>query len=235
MGGVGARGYLLARLRRLPRRRATPKFVPGAAAPKTLATAAPAAPEKVDLTPSERAMVGKGHDLFISAGDVGCAGCHGRYAEGDLGIGSYNRGFSEVSIRRALKTVGSMAFLADELGETGIKQIAAYYKSLAHTQLVKAVVVRGLVVPQEVKIHPGTAVQLVISNTGNAPRTFISGPIGLGRITVPAKGAVDLAWTAPNYTGTFHITCVDCPYRGQELTIRVTSEAPPYAPPVALN
>ena len=215
-----------------------PKFVPEIDEAKAVAKPVPDMPQRAAVTSLDKGMVDKGRELFLRVADVGCAGCHGLYAEGDLGIGSYNRGFSETSIRRALKTVEPMAFLAKDLGETEIKHIAAYYQSLAHMQLVKSMVVRGRVVPEVVRVQPGTTLQLVIINKSQRPRTFDSARMGLERFTVPAQTAIDLVWTAPQhpFPGDYSLVCVDCPQRGHDkLLIEVTKDAPRYVPPVELR
>ncbi len=200
-------------------------------APAATATAKkPAAPARIDM-----AAVEKGRQLFLNVGDVGCVACHGRYAEGDVGIGPYNRGFSETAIRRALMGAGPMSFLRKEMTGPRIKEVAAYYEYLSHIQLVKALVVRGLFVPEKVSVRPGQQIQLVVINSSRVPRIFAGKDMGIADFAVAGRDASDIVWTAPESEGTHKLTCADCPIRGQALTIEVTSGAPPYVPPVALK
>lgn len=220
------------------------KFVPTKPTSKLMAeapapSAAPAAPSKAPqvaaLTPAEKALAKKGREVFLNAGEVGCVACHGKYAEGDVGIGPYNRGFSERAIRKALAGVSAMAFLHKELNEEQILAVAAYYRSLSHIQLVKTVAVRGVFVPDALRIHPGTTIQLVVMNSSVVPRTYSSGDMGIKPFTVPGRGGADIEWVAPNSPGIFTLVCDDCQIKGQKLTVEVTKEVPPYAPPVALK
>lgn len=210
------------------------RFIPA----ETVAMAPARVPPPPAPRPTPRAdarTIEKGRQIFLGAGDVGCVACHGPYAEGDVGIGPYNRGFSEAAIRKALKTVKPMAFLQKALSEEQIKEVAAYYQSLAHEQLVKTHVVLGLFIPEKVSVRPGATIQLVVMNRSIASRTFASPSMGIKVFKVPGREASDFVWSAPDHEGTFDLTCVDCPIKGQKLTIDVTNSAPPYAPPVPLK
>jgi cytochrome c553 len=187
-------------------------------------------PRELDM-----ATIEKGREIFLTAGDVGCAACHGRYAEGDVGIGPYNRGFSETAIRRALKTVGPMAFLSEELNDEQIDQVAAYYEYLSGIQLVKSLVARGLFVPNKVSIQPGQRIQLVVINGSRVPRIFTSEDMGIADFAAAGRDATDVVWTAPHEEGSYRLQCADCSIKGQNLVFEVTKRAPPYVPPVALK
>lgn len=215
------------------------KFIPAEAVTTALAKAPPASQPTPQPQPTpqqaDAQTIEKGRQIFLGAGDVGCVACHGPYAEGDVGIGPYNRGFSEAAIRKALKSVRPMAFLRQALSEEQIKQVAAYYQSLAHEQLVKTHVVLGLFIPEKVSVHPGTTIQLVIINRSLAPRTFTSPNMGVKNLTVAGRDASDFLWKAPEHEGTFDLVCTDCPIKGQKLTITVSNAVPPYTPPVTLK
>lgn len=195
-------------------------------------TTAPAEPE-IRLTvipPAQRdlPLIEAGRDVFMNAAEVGCVACHGLYAEGDVGIGPYNRGFDEARIRSALENVDAMAFLRDALGEDEIKQVAAYYARLGELKLVKTRVVRGRFVPDRVRVHPGTKVQLVVNNASQSDRTFTSQDMGIEDFYVPGREALDLVWVAPGDDGTYALSCTDCPDDSQHLTIEVTQAAPQF-------
>ena len=218
-----------------------PKFVPVKVVSKLLASApqvsAPVSQDKPipRAIPADARTIEQGRQIFLNAGEVGCVACHGRYAEGDVGIGPYNRGFSETAIRRALKSVGAMAFLRDLLNEEHVKQITAYYESLSHQQLAKTHVIRGVFIPETVKVHPGTTVQLVVMNPSRNARKFTSRDMKIKPFTVVGRDAFDLVWKAPDQEGKFSLECTDCPIAGQKLTIEVSKSVPAYIPPVALK
>lgn len=216
-----------------------PKFVPVKVASKLLASAmpmpAPQTKPPVAAKPIDVESIEQGRQIFLTAGEVGCVACHGRYAEGDVGIGPYNRGFSETAIRRALKSVGPMAFLRDTLSEQNIRQISVYYQSLSHQQLIKTHAVRGVFIPGDVKVHPGTTVQLVVMNPSLNARHFVSRDMKIEKFKVAGRDAVDVVWKAPDREGKFTLECTDCPVTGQKFTIEVSDSVPAYTPPVTLK
>jgi mono/diheme cytochrome c family protein len=216
-----------------------PKFVPVKVPSKLVASAAlapaPQAKPPAAVISIDAKSIEQGRQIFLNAGEVGCVACHGRYAEGDVGIGPYNRGFSETAIRGALKSVGPMAFLRDTLNEQQIKQISAYYQSLLHQQLVKTHSVRGVFIPGNVKVHPGTTIQLVIMNPSLNARNFVSQDMKLKRFKVAGRDAVDVVWKAPDREGKFTLECTDCAIKGQKFTLEVSNSVPPYTPSVALK
>ncbi len=182
------------------------------------------------VTAQDSQLIERGRQVFLNAGDVGCAACHGTYAEGDVGIGPYNRGVGESSVREALDSVDEMSFLKDALSDDEIRQIAAYYEWLGQMQLVKVLVKRGRFVPDEIDIHPGTAIQLVIDNSGRASQTFGSDDMGIEAFEVPGRTVEDLIWTAPNDEGVFELRCTDCRLKNQAFSINVTRAARPFPP-----
>ena len=214
------------------------KFAPAAVTPQAVIRAErerrATGPERTTAVP-DQARIERGRRIFLTVGGVGCVACHGRFAEGDAGFGPYNRGFSATAIRRALKAVEPMAFLFEFLTEADIRDVAAYYESLSDVQLVKVHVVRGLFVPQQVSVHPGTKLQIALFNNGRVPRTFSGKELGVPDVTVPGQEAGEVMWTAPASKTTVSVTCTDCPLRDQALAIRVTRGAAPYVPPVALK
>lgn len=171
-----------------------------------------------------------GRELFLTAGEVGCVACHGPYAEGDVGIGPYNRGFSESKIRRAIAKVPVMRFLAGELSDIQIKQLASYYHWLGGHKLVKTVTVGGRFFPGKIQLHPGTPIQLVIANRDRKSHEFNGPVLGTSPLRIGARNAGTAAWTAPNKEGRFTIGCTDCSGKTAKLVIEVTRNAPRFAP-----
>lgn len=87
------------------------------------------APMESQVTNNPQDLIARGEEIFQkTAGDVGCAACHGPEAKGELEIGPYIRGKPRETIADALKTVGEMEFL--DLSEEEIDAVAAYLKYL---------------------------------------------------------------------------------------------------------
>lgn len=180
--------------------------------------------------PLADSLIKKGREVFLTAAGVGCIACHGPYAEGDVGIGPYNRGLGEAEIRTALRRVEQMRFLAEEMTETEIRQVAAYYASLGEKLLVKTNVVRGRFIPGKISVHPATKIQLVVNNRDPQERRLSARSLGLPDLSAPGRSDVDLVWTAPAREGAFSLTCANCALKGQKLTIEVTKRAPKFVP-----
>ena len=178
----------------------------------------------------EEISIKKGREVFLTAGGVGCVACHGPYAEGDVGIGPYNRGFKEHEIRVALDRVDQMRFLRDEMTEVEIKQVAAYYESLGEQLLVKTRVVRGRFIPNKIRVHPRTKVQLVVNNRDPQTRRFAGSGMNIPDLSVPGRSDVDFLWTAPADEGEVSLRCENCKLKEHKLTIEVTNKAPKFAP-----
>ena len=194
-------------------------FIPASAPPVPVAVAS--VPETPGEPERDMRLVEQGLEIFQTAGEVGCSACHGPYAEGDVGIGPYNRGFDEAAIRTALVAVDVMRFLRNELSELQIEQIAAYYDWLGDLQLLKARVIRGEFFPARIEVAPGTQIQLVVFNRGRAPAAFASANMGIQPFVLSGLEEVDLVWTAPDAEGDFTLSCVDCVTLGEDLTIAV--------------
>jgi len=193
--------------------------------------AAPAATARVATAPRDESMIRRGREVFLTAGGVGCVACHGPYAEGDVGIGPYNRGFKEKAIRAALGRVAEMKFLHDELTDTEIRQVAAYYESLGEEMLVKTRVVRGHFIPSKIRIRPGTKVQLVVNNRDPDTRRFTASSMTIDDFVVPGRSDFDVVWSAPDKEGEYIMSCINCTLKGQHLVVEVTSQAPVFTPP----
>lgn len=185
---------------------------------------------------ADKQVIEYGRELFLHAGEVGCTACHGPYAEGDIGIGPYNRGFSERAIRDALKTVDAMTFLRAKLTDQQISQVAAYYKWLGGLQLVKTQLVNGRFFPDSLAVRPGTRIQLAIANRNNASVEVA----GEERMEIPvmriaAHDYADNEWTAPDTEGSFTVRCMNCALTEGQFTIKVTKTARAYTPPVQIK
>jgi len=205
----------------------------GAATQVAAAPAQKAAPVAVVV---DKQAVEYGRELFLHAGEVGCTACHGRYAEGDVGIGPYNRGFSEKSIRSALKNVDAMSFLRAKLNDQQISRIAAYYQWLGGVQLVKTQLVNGRFFPETLSVRPGTRIQLAIANRNNA-EVVVAGEdkMGIPLLKIASYDYTDQEWTAPATEGNFTVRCTNCAAAKGLFTIKVSKTAKTYAPPVPIK
>jgi len=178
---------------------------------------------------SHMVLVEQGKQIFETVGGVGCKTCHGAFGEGK--VGPANRGVNEATIREALAKIAPMQFLRDQMADDDITKVAAYTEWMGQHLLVKTLLKRGQFVPEKVAVYPGTAVQLVIENTGIEPGTIRSDNIEAPPIKIAGRDTATIVWTAPQSEGTFMITCGDCRTKGDPLTIEVTKTAKPYVPP----
>ena len=91
------------------------------------------ADESTDTSQDAQTLIDAGKVVFLTAGGVGCASCHGANAEGKSGLGPNIRGKSEAQIVNALTTVKLMAFLQypDKLTPADVHAVAAYLGWLA--------------------------------------------------------------------------------------------------------
>lgn len=185
------------------------------AAPKPVAQAPASEPSRADL-------IARGRDIFLHVADVGCVACHGPYAEGDVGIGPFNRGMDEAAIRAALQKVEAMQFLRDDLTEDGIEAIAAYYQRMGELRLIKTHLVKGRFFPDHVEVAPGEEVQLVVVNRDHALATVTAPEMGIEPYSLPAEGQDDRVWQAPKTPGSFEMRCIDCAASAPGLTVTVT-------------
>ena len=181
----------------------------------------------------DMALIKKGRHISDTVAGVGCKGCHGAYGEGDVGIGPYARGVDLSKISSAIGGIKQMEFLKKELKPDDIAALGAYYSWLGSLKLVKTIVKRGRFIPDKVEVYPGTAVQLVISNTSTAGQSFSGDKIGLKTFTVPGREAVDMVWNAPETEGSYSLQCPECMVKDQSLTFVVTRNAKKHINPMA--
>ena len=177
-------------------------------------------------------LLEKGRTAWLTVAGIGCAGCHGRFGEGDVGVGPYNRGVELSKIQAAIATVDQMRVVKGKLDPQEIEAVAAYVAWLGRHQLVKTLVKRDRFDPSAVDIYPGTPVQLAINNSGVSPRKFAAPNMNVAEFEIPGRTVQDFVWRAPEQEGTYALRCIDCGAQGQEFTITVRRSAKPYAGPV---
>lgn len=180
---------------------------------------------------SDMKLIEKGRKIWLTVAGIGCAGCHGRFGEGDMGIGPYNRGVGMSKIQSSIAAVDQMRMLQGKLDSQDIEAVAAYNSWLGQMQLVKTLVKRDRFEPDTVDIFPGTAVQLAISNSSQSPRKFASPNMDIADFQVSGREIHDLVWQAPDKEGPYTLRCVDCRGQGEQFTINVRRSAKPYRAP----
>lgn len=218
------------------RRSAKQYHAPERAPAAQIAEAVPPQKPAAIVVVADKQTVEYGRELFLHAGEVGCTACHGRYAEGDIGIGPYNRGFSEGAIRSALKNVDAMAFLRAKLTDQQISQIAAYYQWLGGVQLVKTQLVNGRFFPDSLAVRPGARIQLAVVNRNNtAVEVGGEEKRGVPAMKIAGHDYADSEWTAPNTEGSFTVRCMNCALTKGQFTIKVAKTAKAYTPPVQIK
>ncbi len=186
------------------------------------APAAPAADVEADAK-----LLEKGRLVWLTAGGIGCAGCHGRFGEGDVGVGPYNRGVGTSKIRASIRSVPQMG-MVKTMSDADIEAVAAYNSWLGRHQLVKTLLKRERFQPASVDVFPGTPLQLVINNSGQSAHKFSGSDLGVGEFPVEGKTVQDFAARAPAEEGSYALRCMDCGPRGQEFIIKVSRGAKPF-------
>ncbi len=181
------------------------------------------------------AAVAEGREVFRTVAGIGCAGCHGKFAEGDLGVGPYTRGASEGTIRAAISGIGEMAIIKNVITDDQIKSVSAYLEYLGKNQVVRTLVKRGRFLPDSLSVRPGTNVQLIINNAGFSEYEFRSDNLGFEPMTIPARSLGTLDWKAPDEEGTYTIYCANCKVKGEEFTISVAASAKAFKPAVVAS
>jgi len=177
-------------------------------------------------------LLEKGRSVWFTAGGIGCSGCHGRFGEGDVGVGPYNRGVGPSKIQAAIKSVPQMGVVKN-LGAEDIEAVTAYNSWLGQHQLVKTLLKRDRFLPEFAEVYPGTPVQLAINNSGQATHKFSGTAMGIAQFEVDGKTVHDFIWRAPEQEGTYALRCVDCGAEGQQFTIKVSRGAKPFRAPDA--
>ena len=170
-------------------------------------------------------LIKRGELVFNTVAGIGCAGCHGAFAEGDLGVGPYIRGASEGSVRAAIEGIGPMVAIKAVITEEETKAVSAYVNYLGSAQVARTMVKRGRFVPETFATQPGTSMQIVVQNAGFAPYKFSSDNMAIDELAVPARGAQSFLWQAPEQEGEFSLYCVDCKLKGQSFKINVDKNA----------
>ena len=181
----------------------------------------------IGMANADEAGIEAGRDVFQTAAGVGCKTCHGDYGEGDLGVGPYIRGATEGTIRAAIDGINEMIIIKNTIAEEDIASVAAYLEHLGTLQVARTLSKRGRFLPDTVEARPGSALQLVIKNSGVAAATYQSDNMGIDAWTIAGRSTADVEWRAPDTEGEYIIYCIDCKLKDQFFVIKVHAGAPP--------
>lgn len=184
-----------------------------------------AAPVRAADAPSDMKLIEKGNQLAHTVAGIGCVGCHGRYGEGDVGVGPYIRGVSPSKVRAAIDAVSAMQLVKTQLQPDEVDAVARYWSWMGQHQVVKTLLKRDRFIPDVVEVYPGTSLQIVVNNSGQAARKLSGTDAGMAEFTVPGKEFHDFIWRAPEQEGSYTLRCADCALPDQGLTVRVSRSA----------
>ena len=182
----------------------------------------------VGPTLADDALLTKGESVFNTVAGLGCKGCHGDFAEGDLGVGPFIRGANEGMVRAAIDGIGAMVVIKNSITEEEISAVSAFVMSLGSTQVVRTMAKRGRFLPSDLSVYPGTAVQLVVRNASTKPHKFSSENMGTESLSVSGRKTGSLLWRAPDEEGQYTLFCSDCKLKDQFFTINVSKSAKPF-------
>lgn len=169
---------------------------------------------------ADEESLARGEKIFNEIAGLGCKGCHGEFAEGDLGVGPYIRGATEGTIRAAIEGIDTMIVVKSTIDEQGIKDISEYIASLGETQIVRTLAKKGRFLPNEVTVAPGSKLQIAVQNASFQPRAFASDEFLDEGMEISARTTGVLNWTSPG-EGEYKIWCTNCDLENQFFTVRV--------------
>ena len=172
-----------------------------------------------------------GRDVFETIAGVGCASCHGQYAEGDVGVGPYIRGASEGMVRAAIEGNDLMIAIQNAISEREIEAVSAYLQQLGSMQVARTLLKRGRFIPDGISVRPGTFVQVIIENAGFTEAVFSSREMSAEPLSIAGRATASFDWQAPDETGTYSLACINCKLKDQTFTIIVDPNAPEFRSP----
>jgi mono/diheme cytochrome c family protein len=176
---------------------------------------------------ADEASIEAGRLVFQTFAGIGCKTCHGDYGEGDLGVGPYIRGATDGAVRAAVDGINEMIVVKNTITEEDIVAVTAYLQHLGKLQVARTLSKRGRFLPDTVEARPGSALQLVIKNSGVAAATYESDNMGIAAWTIKGRSTADVEWQAPDAEGEYTIYCSDCKLKDQLFVIKVHAAAPP--------
>jgi cytochrome c5 len=174
---------------------------------------------------ADAADLEKGRTVFEEVAGLGCAGCHGEYGEGDLGVGPFIRGASDGMIRAAIEGIGAMGIIKAMIQPDEIPAVVEYVNYLGSLQVARTIAKRGRFLPGEFSARPGTALQIIINNTSTQPHTFHSDDMDIQAITIAPRSTGSVVWKSAAQAGQYALYCIDCKLQGQFYRINLDEGA----------
>jgi mono/diheme cytochrome c family protein len=171
------------------------------------------------LAEADEAAIERGRVIFsATAGNVGCAACHGRFGTGE--VGPAIRGVGGDAIATALRNIPEMEFIA--LSNSDLDDLVAYLAHLGQARPVLVTLRNGDLSTSEVTLTAGSTIQLIITN-GDAEAYELFSE-ALGDHPLAARAVVDLFWTAPDEAGAYTVEFFDSMGVAATLAITTTTE-----------
>lgn len=173
-------------------------------------------------------LLAQGEEVYNTIAGIGCKGCHGEYAEGDLGVGPFTRGANEGMVSAAVSGIGEMVVVKNIITDEQVTAVSAYLNYLGTAQVARSLVKRGRFLPEVFSARPGTRLQVILQNGGFEAHTFKSDNMDIDDIEIAARTSGNLIWEAPEQEGTYSLYCTDCKLDEQYFTININASAPEF-------
>jgi len=169
-------------------------------------------------------LIERGEQVFNTIAGLGCKGCHGDFAEGDLGVGPYIRGASEGAIRAAINGIGAMTIVKSAIKEQEIEAVVAYIGKLGTLKPLRTLVKRSRFIPAELGVAPAKPIQLIVKNSSVTERTFVSEDLGIEPFSVAGRKTVSLLLRAPDKEGVYKLSCQNCKRKDNFFSVNVSND-----------
>ncbi len=155
-------------------------------------------------------LVARGRMVFEkTAGNIGCAACHGHFAMGDIATAPNIRAADEIRVKNALAGVGAMRFLAPTLPPEEVRAVQAFLRYLNALKPKKVTIDESGFTPAMITVGPREHVQLIVKNDGDDACQLVSPEAGIAATTVEPGTVGDVVWTSPAKPGTFNARCTE--------------------------
>lgn len=166
-------------------------------------------------------LVARGRTVFEkTAGNIGCAACHGHFAMGDIATAPNIRAADETRVKNALGGVGAMRFLAPTLSPEDVRSVQAFLRYLNRLKPKKVTIDDTGFTPATITVGPKEPVQLIVKNDGDDTCRLVSPEARIAATTIESGTVGDVVWTSPANPGTFQARCTE--RADAALTIKVS-------------
>lgn len=166
-------------------------------------------------------LVARGRTVFEkTAGNIGCAACHGHFAMGDIATAPNIRAADHIRVKNALAGVGAMRFLAPTLSPEDVRAVQAFLRYLNTLKPKKVTIDETGFAPATITVRPKERVQLIVKNDGDDACRLVSPEARIPATSLEPGTVADVVWTSPAKPGTFKAQCTE--RADASLTITVT-------------